>query len=377
MSLRNLFFAVGVIFHIAANAHAQAVQLFEDDADALVKELNAGAADGKATPELRDVYSGSAAIRVTPFQRFSAQMPGWDYPIVENPKKGQYRYLRFAWKRVDGPGIMIQLHAPDDWNQRLLAGKRSEQTINWGPALRVAEQNPTEWTVVTRDLFKDFGPMRLRGLALTPMDGGGHALFDHFYLGASTADLDRASADAFGKVPLEEPLTTLELGELWQDLASDAAPAGKAMRKLLAGRKESVVYLAAMLRTKRDAVDAAKVARLIAQLGADDFATREAAGRELNRFGTAINSHLRDALGKTKSAEHRVRLEELLKECCGVDGSLDNGQLRIVRAVRILEWTGSAESLQALEQLAKAPPDDAVAPDIRAARDRLAKSLKR
>src|SRR5262249_30636502 len=147
--------------------------------------------------ELRDFYSGVSSLRVTPFQRFRARIAGWEYPIVEKPQAGQYRYLRFAWKRDGGAGIMIQLHSNGSWNQRYYAGTRSNQTATWGPMIEVTPKLPGEWTVVTRDLFKDFGAVTLHGIALTPMEGGVAGYFDHIYLGRSIEDLDRASDEAF------------------------------------------------------------------------------------------------------------------------------------------------------------------------------------
>src|SRR5439155_13306022 len=164
--------------------------------------------------------------------------------------------LRFAWKRVGGTGIMIQLHnSAGSWNQRYLAGRRSPVTAGWGPVFPVADAAPGEWAVVTRDLFKDFGPMRLTGLALTPMDGGSAGLFDHFSLGRPVADLDRASAAAFGKAPLPEPLARPTLEKLGRDLAAgDVTVAGRAVRTLVAGRKESVAFLRQRLRQRPPAV---------------------------------------------------------------------------------------------------------------------------
>jgi hypothetical protein len=355
------------------------VELFEDDAEALIRQLNndGGGDPGLATPEWRDVYSGVGCVRVTPLQRFSSRLPGWNYPIVEKPQAGQYRYLRFAWKRVDGAGIMLQLHSNGSWNQRYLAGVRSNQTATWGPMLSVNDKAPTEWTVVTRDLFKDFGPMTLQGLAFTPMDGGGTGLYDHFILGATIEDLDRASADAFGKTPLKTPLTLLQLGELWDDLAKrQVKPAGAAVRKLLAGRKESVPYLATMLRAKKPTQDAVKIGRWIEDLGDEDFATREGAFRSLNQVGDPAIPHLQAAKARKLSQEHLGRINELLRIRGAADGTITSDQLRMLRAVRVLEWSQSPEALRALKDLAKTSPDEVLAPDIRAAHARLAKALK-
>ena len=48
---------------------------------------------------------------------------------------------------------------------------------------------PAEFTVVTRDLFADFGEFTLTGLALSPVDGE-FALFDHIYLGTPPEDFE-------------------------------------------------------------------------------------------------------------------------------------------------------------------------------------------
>jgi hypothetical protein len=54
-------------------------------------------------------------------------------------------------------------------------------------AIKVDAALPAEWTVVTRDLFADFGAFRLDGLAFTASDGEA-ALFDHVYLARSADD---------------------------------------------------------------------------------------------------------------------------------------------------------------------------------------------
>jgi hypothetical protein len=59
----------------------------------------------------------------------------------------------------------------------------------FGGSIGVDANLPANMTVVTRDLFADFGEFTLTGLALTPVDGD-YALFDHIYLGATPESLD-------------------------------------------------------------------------------------------------------------------------------------------------------------------------------------------
>jgi hypothetical protein len=55
-------------------------------------------------------------------------------------------------------------------------------------AVVVADSAPTEWTVVTRDLFADFGEFNLTGLGFQVGEGG-YALFDHVYLTRSAEEV--------------------------------------------------------------------------------------------------------------------------------------------------------------------------------------------
>lgn len=182
------------------------VELLEDDTDFLIKHLtNPGANDGSIHDRSEETaFSGTASLYVTPFQRFNPSLPGWKFKIVENPGPGEYRYLRFAWKRTEGPGIMLQLFGqPAAWH-RYYAGTLSKRTQSWtGDMIRVAEEVPREWEPVTRDLYKDFGSFTVIGLGLTPLEGGGQAYFDHMYLGRTIEDLNRVTE---AKKKVAEPL---------------------------------------------------------------------------------------------------------------------------------------------------------------------------
>ncbi len=151
-----------------------------DDNQAFVDALSEG--KGTATLITSDKFSGTAALRVTPPQRFAARIKGWEFRIRENPGAGEFRYLRFAWKSDGAGGVMIELANNGQWPDaktprfRYYAGRN---TTGW-EAVQVSRPVPKEWTVVTRDLWKDFGDCVLTGIAPTAMDGP--ALFDRIEL---------------------------------------------------------------------------------------------------------------------------------------------------------------------------------------------------
>jgi len=153
--------------------------LFEDDAS-FVAALDQGA--GRAVLEESDRFSGASSLLVTPPQRFSPRLPGWQYHITEKPGPGQFRYMRFAWKSRGGAGVMIELAAAGGWpraDQPVRRYYSGRNTTAW-KAMQVSGQVPTEWTVVTRDLWQDCGEFVLTGIAPTAM--GGAALFDRIEL---------------------------------------------------------------------------------------------------------------------------------------------------------------------------------------------------
>lgn len=170
---------LGYLRQLGSAGPGPVLTLFEDD-PAFALALHEGDGTVEVTPE--DVHTGSRALRVTPPQRFSARIAGWDYPIMENPGPGQYRYLRFAWKAPETTGVMLELAAAGQWPQaddevrRYHAGRNS---TGWA-ARSVSDHSPSEWTVVMVDLWQDCGEFTLTGIAPTAM--GGPALFDSIQL---------------------------------------------------------------------------------------------------------------------------------------------------------------------------------------------------
>ena len=168
--------------------------IFEDQSS-FVLNLNEGG--GTAALETGDRYSGKSSVKITPDQRFNERLPGLRVKIAENPGPGEYRFLRYAWKKKGGAIICLQLNHDGQWGPtamatgkfRYFAGPAPEP---YGAALHLSDKIPEEWVVVTRDLFADFGAFTLTGLALSAIDGD-FALFDHLYLGRSVRDFELAS----------------------------------------------------------------------------------------------------------------------------------------------------------------------------------------
>jgi hypothetical protein len=168
-------------------------EIFEDD-EKFIALLTEGS--GKVIPEQRDKYSGTYSLRVTPDQRFNASLPMLGVKIRENPGPGEYRYIRFAWKKAGGNSICLQLNHDGAWGPgegtregakfRYHAGPGGEC---YGASLVISDKLPAKFEVVTRDLFADFGEFTLSGLAFSPVDGNA-ALFDHLYLGRQLEDFE-------------------------------------------------------------------------------------------------------------------------------------------------------------------------------------------
>jgi putative membrane-bound dehydrogenase-like protein len=136
---------------------------------------------GKVRVTGTDRFAGEVSLAVTPPQRYSARIKGWNYSIREKPGPGEFRYLRWAWK-ARGPGVMLELADAGAWpaaNQAVRRYYSGTNTTDW-QAVRLSPMSPGTWTVVTVDLWKDFGAFTLTGLAPTAMDG--EVLFDRIEL---------------------------------------------------------------------------------------------------------------------------------------------------------------------------------------------------
>lgn len=198
----------------------------------LISMLSDG--DGFAREEWRDSYSGNSSLRVSGGQKENVMIEGMDIPVRSLPVFGEYRYLRFAWKKKGGEGIFMQLghdglFGPEPGRRNpsfnlfqgsLLGGEApldgaflhlpptspvSKAPPSPPPDLKIPVPEapvpppaapappppapPLEWTVHTIDLASSFGDFNLTGFSFGSPDGD-YALFDHIWLGRTLADLE-------------------------------------------------------------------------------------------------------------------------------------------------------------------------------------------
>ena len=117
--------------------------------------------------------------------------------------------------------------------------------------------------------------------------------------------------------------------------------------------------------------DPVRVAALIRDLDSDDFETREKATRELALFGDVAAPALREA-AKSSSPETRRRANELLAPLESWRYPLTKGEaLRSVRAIEVLEHSGTAEARQLLKALASGAAEHHLTREAAAALRRL------
>ncbi|MEX0585834.1 MAG: NPCBM/NEW2 domain-containing protein [Pirellulales bacterium] len=165
--------------------------LFDDEADLISKfDLRRSAAQ----VETGDRFAGSLALAVNKKPSGVTRLPGVVIAIREKPAAGEYRYVRFAWKTRGGTGIALTFAADGNWQTGGRSIRYWAGAVGMAPpehALRAHDGRPDDWTVVTRDMFTDFGPLSITGFALDPL-GGETALIDRIQFARSLDDFDSA-----------------------------------------------------------------------------------------------------------------------------------------------------------------------------------------
>ncbi len=141
---------------------------------------------------------------------------------------------------------------------------------------------------------------------------------------------------------------------LWDELlGDDARKAYQSIRRLAAAPQQAVPLLREQVKPAVPP-DSKKLERLIADLDSDSFEERSAATEELTRLADLAVPALQKGAGGRATLEATRRVEALLLRL--TTGALTAEQVRLVRAVEVLEMCGTVEARAALDVLAKGAP---------------------
>jgi hypothetical protein len=139
----------------------------------------------------------------------------------------------------------------------------------------------------------------------------------------------------------------------------------------LATRPDQAVELVRGKVAPAPAADGAVVAKLVAQLGAGEFADRESAEKELRKLGAAAAPALRKVLAAGgPTPEQRDRIDRVL---AGVTAPAPptTAELPALRAIAVLERAGTKEARELLDRLSGGVPDALLTRDAKEALLRL------
>jgi hypothetical protein len=170
------------------------------------------------------------------------------------------------------------------------------------------------------------------------------------------------------KWPQPVELESKHAERLCSDLASaDAATAYLAIKGLTASPKQAVALLREQVKPVL-APDETRLAQLVADLDSKQFAVRQKAEADLEKVGELAAPALNKLLKAQPPLETQQRVERLLERAA----SNDSPELvRGLRAIEVLEGTGSPEARQVLQSLAKGAAGSRVTREAQVALSRL------
>ncbi len=159
----------------------------------------------------------------------------------------------------------------------------------------------------------------------------------------------------------------------WTILAGDeAAKAHHAIWTMISAAEQAVPFLRKRLE-KIPPVITPQITKLLADLDSRDFKTREKAATELAGMGKNAEPVLRQALTMKLPLEVRLRLDRLLKKIAGPVAPLTAEQVRVLRALEVLEQSATPQARQVLHIVAKQAPETILRQHAQAALERLEK----
>lgn len=209
---------------VVSSVHRPTLRALFDEQPRFFEQLTLG--EGQVALELQTAYRGERSLRVTGGATSNPAIPGWSFSIAEQPRLGEFRFLRFAWKKTNGKQIAMEIgHGGQLGGDGFVKGKR--RFIGPGAAVRKPPRQrsgnrlpsrnfgkgfeydyryaagrsgldleagywldrklPLDWKLQNCDLFNDFGEFTLTGLGLMCPDGE-MAYFDNIYLARTNND---------------------------------------------------------------------------------------------------------------------------------------------------------------------------------------------
>jgi WD domain, G-beta repeat len=287
------------------------------------------------------------------------------------PKEGRSRADALtAWDPVAGK-LLRRFVEPDQSNQVRYAQDfgRQVQALTVSPdgrLIAVAESATSSnrlWVYET-----------VSGRPLKKLAGHDHEL-NHLVFSPDGRRLVSVSADQTGLVWDMTPPALVagrrgrpdarELAEGWGRLTGITPELGYLGIATLASDPTNAVPLLRENLRPAQVPTEADLDRVTAQLAAGEFADREKASAEVERFGPNAVAGARARLAKAESPEARDRLTKFLARYDGPNPS--PYELRCVRGVAALEAIGSAEAKELLAELAKGKADEVLTREAAAA----------
>jgi RNA polymerase sigma factor (sigma-70 family) len=167
---------------------------------------------------------------------------------------------------------------------------------------------------------------------------------------------------------------SVSLESAWDNLATrDARVSFKSEGRFLAAPAETVKLFAEKVKPVK-ALEPRRIQRLLADLGSDEFAVREAASKALQGLDEQAIPYLEKTLKSAGSLEVRRRVKRILDE--KQRAAITPEQLRQMRGVMVLELLGDGESKKLLRRWAGGPVGALLTGEAAAALKRLETASK-
>ena len=189
-----------LVLRVAAGkkpAQNNGLVLFDEEADFPAKFMQAkgSVGEGEASLDPQNATRGKVALKFSPPMRSAANLPDWNYKIRQNPEPGEYRYVRYTWKKQGGGSLGLQLAHDGKFGPTMKGGPSFRYHAGagntLGASLTIADNLPgLKSQTVVRDLYADFGEFTLTGLGAVLGDSTQVAYFDELTLGQTLDDLE-------------------------------------------------------------------------------------------------------------------------------------------------------------------------------------------